>query len=136
MEWNDLAEQLTGLSHIATADAHGQPHVAKALPAIIDDTVWFFTWKSSKKARNIAINPKVSMMWDPAAESYVRGTAELVDDPERKAWLWNSGHLSYDPAGFFGSSDDPDVVAVKVTPTAAVVMTEDASGSRRVRWTR
>ena len=75
-------------------------------------------------------------MWDPAAEAYVEGRAELIADDDTKAWLWNAGVLAYDPNGFFGASDNPDVVAVRVVPERAVVFVEGDGAPRRLRWRR
>ena len=71
-------------------------------------------------------------MWDPGSEAYLQGRAELVGDVAQKRVLWGSGQLPYDPAGFFGAPDNPDLVLVRVHPERATVMADGA----RHRWTR
>jgi general stress protein 26 len=61
-------------------------------------------------------------VWRPGAEVYIQGVATLVDDPAEKARIWRSGALSFDPAAFFGSPDNPEFVLVRVRPERAVVL--------------
>lgn len=129
--WNELAAQLTGLAHLATASAEGRPHVSVVAPVLDGDRLWIFTRRGSGKARNLAVNPAVALMWRPGAEIYLQGRAELVDDPADKAKLWARSDLPFDPAAFFGSPDHPDLVLVRVVPERAVIL---GPGGRRV-WT-
>lgn len=122
LSWADVAAQLTGLAHVATASADGAPHVAVVAPVLEGDRLWIFTLRSSKKARNLAANPRISMMWRPGSEIYLTADAELVDGADDKARLWARPDLPFDPAGFFGSPDNPAFVLVRVTPRRAVVM--------------
>lgn len=131
-----MAPHLRGLAHIATAAATGQPHVALVSPVVVDEDIWFLTFRASGKAKNIAADGRVALMWSPAEEAYVGGVAELIDDADRKAWLWNSGLLGYEPASFFHAVDHPAYVAVKVTPQSATVIVHGANGFERKRWTR
>ena len=117
-----MAAQLTGLAHVATASADGAPHVAVVAPVLESDVLWIFTMRSSRKARNLAANPRMSLMWRPGSEIYLTADAELVDAADDKARLWARTDLPFNPAGFFGSPDNPDFVLVRVTPRRAVVM--------------
>lgn len=122
LTWADIASQLTGLAHAATASADGAPHVAVVAPVLEGDGLWIFTLRSSRKARNLAANPRMSLMWRPGSEVYLTAGAELVDDAADKARLWARPDLPFDPAGFFGTPDNPAFVLVRVTPRRAVVM--------------
>ncbi len=122
LAWNDVASQLTGLAHVATASADGAPHVAVVAPVLEGGELWIFTLRSSRKARNLAANPRISLMWRPRAEIYLTASAELVDSADDKARLWARPDLPFDPAGFFGTPDNPDFVLVRVTPRRAMVM--------------
>lgn len=122
LSWSDIASQLTGLAHVATASADGEPHVAVVAPVLEGDGLWIFTMRSSRKARNLAANPRMSLMWRPGAEIYVTADAELVGSADDKARLWARSDLPFEPAGFFGTPDNPDFVLVRVTPRRAVVM--------------
>jgi general stress protein 26 len=134
MNWTDVTEHLTGLAHLATVTPGGRPHVAIAGAVVDGGLLWFGTRASSGKARNIAVNPEVAMMWSPAAEVYVQGVAELVDNVPEKRRMWNSGIFPYDLAMFFGSPENEDFVFVRVRPQSATVLTQSDSGIVRRRW--
>ena len=72
-------------------------------------------------------------MFRPGSESYVSGTVEIVDDVDEKRRRW-SGFFPYDATAFFGPPENDSVVLLKVRPTSAIVMTQDASGLHRQRW--
>jgi general stress protein 26 len=74
------------------------------------------------------------LMFEPAAEAYVSGDAELVSDLATKQRIWDSGVFPYPMAGFFGSADNDDFVLLKFTPRRAIVMTQGESGIRRDTW--
>ena len=134
MNWADVTEHLTGLAHLATATPDGRPHVAIAGAVVDGDVLCFGTRASSGKARNIAVNPEVAMMWSPAAEAYVQGVAELVHDVDEKRRIWSSGIFPFDLATFFGSPENEDFVFVRVRPRSATVLTQGDNGIVRRRW--
>jgi general stress protein 26 len=132
--WDDLREQLTGLVHVATSTPDGRPHVAVVMTGVEGDVIWFLTRTSSGKAANLRANPRIAMMWRPGPEAYVSGEAEVIDDVDTKRRVWNGGILPYDPAEFFGTPEDPGVVAVRVRPVSATSMVADGGTIRRRRW--
>jgi general stress protein 26 len=134
MKWTDVAEHISGYAHLATAAPDGTPHVSLAAATLDGDLLWIGTRASSGKARNIAANRRVALMWTPAAEVHVRGTAELVDDLDEKRRVWSSGIFDYDLSSFFGSPDDADFVFVRVRPQSATVLTQGDGGIERRRW--
>jgi len=134
MNWNDVIPHLNGLLHVATADSGGAPHISKVAAAVDGATIWIATMRTSGKARNVAANPRVALMWDSGSEAYVWGDAELVDDIEEKRRIWDSGLLPYDPAMFFGTVDNPLLVLLRVTPTRATVLTMGPDGGTRGTW--
>ena len=134
MNWTEIAVHLTGLAHLATVKPDGRPHVAMVRAVVEGDELWFGTGASSGKARNIRSNPDVAMMWTPAAEVYLQGVAELVDDVDEKRRVWNSGIFDYDLASFFGSPEREGFVFVRVHPRSATVLTQDDTGIQRHRW--
>jgi len=138
MEWDDVAAHLTtaGLAHVATANADGHPHAA-VVSAVVDGRgLSFFTMRTSGKAKNLAENPHVALMWQPQAEIYLYGNVELIDDVAEKTRLWESGLLPYDPVGFFGSPDNADLLLVRVHPSRAIVVSASPDGPRRDTWRR
>lgn len=136
MDWSELTPHLTGLASLATSTPSGEPHVAVVMPYVEGETVWIFTNASSGKAKRIASNGRVALMWRPGAEAYVSGAAVLVADLAEKERLWAQPDLPFDPAMFFGSADNADHVLVRVTPTRAVLMVEADGGIGRLTWRR
>lgn len=125
-----------GLANLATASAAGRPHVSVISPAVEGDGLWFATTLSSKKARNLAENPRVALMWRPQAEVYLTGAAALVTDEVEKGRLWESGLFAFNLAAFWGSPANPELVFVQVAPESAAVLTMGADGLARRRWRR
>ncbi len=138
MHWDELAGQLAaaGLATAATSNANGQPHVSVVATAVEGDGLWFLTSLTSGKAKNLAENRRIALLWRPQAEIYLTADVELVHDGAEKSRVWHSGLLPYDPAGFFGSPDNPDLVLIRVKPTAATVVSISANGLIRQRWRR
>ncbi len=136
IDWPQLAVHLTGFAHVATVRPDGHPHVAKVAPAIDGEMLWIATRASSRKARNVAANPRVALMFEPAAEAYVQADAELISDLTVKERIWTSGLFAFPLEGFFGSFDHPDFVLIRLTPTAATLMSQGDGGIRRDTWAR
>ena len=84
--------------------------------------------RTSGKARNLAANPYVALMWRPQSEIYVSGEVELIDDVAAKVRLWESAWPPDDPVAFFGSPDNEDLILVRVHPARA---TRGVGGCRR-----
>ena len=136
IDWADLSPYLTGFAHIATVRPDGRPHVAKVAPAVDGEVLWIASRISSRKACNIAADPHVAVMFEPRAEAFVQAEAELVTDLATKERIWSSGLFPFPLETFFGSFDDPDFVLIRLTPTSAILMSQDAAGIRRDSWTR
>ncbi len=136
MDWHEMSAHATGRAQLATATSSGRPHVSQVFTWLDDGVVWFCTGRSSRKARNLVDNPFASLMWTPAAELYVLGTVDLVDDVDVKRRVWNEATMGYDPRGFFGEPDDPSSVLVRVIPTSAVLYLGDEAAGTVVahRW--
>ena len=73
--------------------------------------------RSARKTINVGANPSVALVWSGAAETYVWGEAELVDEVAVKRAMWADA-WSYDPAMFFQTPDNPDYVLIRVRPQA------------------
>ena len=137
--WTDSSDGMTSprLSrasrNAATASSDGTPHVSVVAAVVDGDVIWIATNRSSGKALNLAANPRIALVFRPGSESYVSGTVEIVDDVDEKRRRW-SGFFPYDAAAFFGPPENDGVVLLKVRPTSATVMTQDATGLHRRRW--
>ena len=95
------------------------PRVRMVHPTWEGDVLWFATSKASLKAAQLRANPRLDIQYQVAPPDFVhimvRGSAELLDDPESRRHAWDV--LDYDLAEFWPSGvDDPDYVAVKITP--------------------
>ncbi len=121
MTWDELvaaARDISWIAYLATADTSGRPHVAPVSPGFTEHTVWFGSRASSSKVRNIRTNPAVAFHWPVGSgsgpgELFLRGTATVHDSAEARHRLWTEANLPYDPAGFFQSPDNPDLVFVE-----------------------
>lgn len=136
IDWADLVPHLTGFAHIATVRPDGRPHVAKVAPALDGEVLWIASRVSSRKARNVAADPHVALMFEPRAEAYVQADGELVTDLATKERIWSSGLFPFPLETFFGAPDHPDFVLIRLTPTSAILMSQDAAGIRRDTWSR
>jgi hypothetical protein len=65
---------------IATARPDGTPHLMIIWGLWLEDSFWFSTGAKSRKARNLADNPRCVIGTDDAAKAVIlEGTVELVD---------------------------------------------------------
>jgi general stress protein 26 len=138
MDWDELVALIAdaGPATIATAGADGAPHVSVAATIAVGDELHFFTLATSGKARNLRANPRLALLWRPQGEVYVWADALLTDDVEAKRELWGSGRLPYEPAGFFGAADNPELVLVRAQPVRATAIVAGPDGLARLRWRR
>ena len=119
LTWDDVATggaDLGGGVYLATAGADGRPHVAWVSVGYGDECLWFSTFGSSQKAKNLRHDPGVALHWPERADrlAFARGTARLVSDRAESDQLWDDGVLPYDPGAFFTGKDDPDLQFVQV----------------------
>jgi general stress protein 26 len=134
MEWSDVAPHLTGIAQLATVRPDGSAHVAVVSPSVDGEVLWIGVERSSATARNVAANPTAALVWTPGAEAYVWADVEVVDDVDTKRRLWD-GAWGYDPAGFFGTPDNPQYLLLRLVPRRATVLTATDEGLQRLRWT-
>lgn len=135
MRWNEITPSLRGIAHLATTAEDGSPRISVVMPVVDGDALVIFTRASSGKVRCLRVDPRVALVWQPAEEVYVYGTAEVVDDIDRKRAAWHRTDLPFDPTAFFGAPEDPDLVLLRIRPDRAIVMRDDGSGPRAHRWT-
>jgi hypothetical protein len=65
---------------IATTRPDGAPHMMVIWGVWLEDAFWFSTGATSRKARNLADNPRCAIGTDDAAEAVIlEGTAESID---------------------------------------------------------
>lgn len=135
MEWAevvDAARRSGWTTYIGTADAAGRPHVAIVAPGFTDGTVWFATRPSTRKLRNLRVNPEVAFHWpisnpDAPGELAAWGTATVHDSDAARRRIWESEVMPYDLAAFFGELAGSDVVFVEVAVRRARLQTQHAA---------
>jgi general stress protein 26 len=93
---------------------HAHPMTTQA--AEYDGTSWFVAKSTSETVRDIQSRPSVNVSYSGKSSWLsIAGTASVVDDPAKKAELWNT----FTEAWFPGGKDDPAVVVVRVSGESA-----------------
>ena len=135
LPWTWAVERLEG-SHnywVATRRPDGAPHLAAVWGIWLDGAFWFSTGGRSRKARNLAADPRCVVAPEEAGESVVlEGTAERVGDPERAARALHAYTRKYG-SGF----PDPEANPLfAVGPRLVVGLTEHEPGlsASATRW--
>ncbi|QTM98458.1 general stress protein [Sediminibacillus dalangtanensis] len=80
-----------------------------------EEEIWFLTEKDTDKYRDISQDGEVNLAYANGSYVSISGTAEFVQDEEKKKDFWNPivGKV------LNTSAEDPNVVLVKVTPHIA-----------------
>jgi PPOX class probable F420-dependent enzyme len=103
---------------VATINSDGSPQTSVIWVGHDGDAVVFSARADRKKTRNLLRDPRVSLTVINAANPYqtveLRGTAEVIDDPERSL----SFQLSHKYAGEDPPPEPPEVkrVIVRIVP--------------------
>jgi hypothetical protein len=150
----ESSEQLAGpespdhRSWLATTDADGRPHLTGLGPLYVSGLFYFTTGKSTRKARNLARDPRCTLGVSTVEfDLAVEGDAALVDDPDVVAEMarrWADGGWPTRPdaggtaltAEYSAPSAGPPPWRVyRITPRAAtVVLTVEPGGATRWRF--
>jgi general stress protein 26 len=133
----DVAARRAVWCALATV-AEGEPRVRLVHPTWEKDILWLATDPGSPKARQLRADPRVEVQYQVAPPDFVhirvRGTAEVVDDPQTRERVWNL--LDYDLSDFWPRGpSDPSYVPVRIVPDR--VELSEMFGTRNVRiWRR
>jgi len=90
---------------LSTINEDGSPHVTGVGALWVDGTFWFETGKDTRKARNVARDPRCSIAVSIRdADVVIEGAAERVTEPAdiarlAKAWRTRVGRAEPDPSG-------------------------------------
>jgi general stress protein 26 len=141
LTWAQVAADcadLGGGAFLASVQADGRPHVVWVSLGYGDEgRLWLATFGHSQKAQNLRHSPAVALHWPerPDRLAFARATARPVDDRAESDRLWDAGVVPYDPADFFGTRDNPDLLFVELALTRVTFRSLfDPTGPPRV-WT-
>jgi PPOX class probable F420-dependent enzyme len=137
--WSWAEERLTD-SHtywVATVWPDGRPHVSPVWGVWLDRSFWFSCDGSSRKAKNIARDPRcVVTTEDPLEPVILDGTAALVLERSEVVQYVDNERVKY--AAEWQEQYTVDFFAggtYRVTPTSAFGLEEKTFGSSPTRWT-
>jgi PPOX class probable F420-dependent enzyme len=123
--FDDATRQLIdgrNFATLATLNPDGSPQTSVIWVGLDGDAVVFTSTTDRKKIRNIARDPRVSLTIFDTANPYrtaeIRGTVELIDDPDRKL----SHRLSHKYVGEDPPSDPAGArrVIARLTPEKVI----------------
>ena len=121
------------VGHLATADAHGAPHVipvcyafdGRAIYSVLDGKPKKAPLTRLRRVKNIQANPQVSLVvdhyetdWQRLGYILVSGRAELLQDGQERA---DAVGLLRDKYPQYRSMDVADNPVIKITPERVVV---------------
>jgi len=138
LTWAETERRLT-VSHdywCATVWPDGRPHVMPVWGVWHAGALWFSSGLRSRKARNLAADPRCSLATDDALHPAVlEGRAERVVDPDRIDGFRRAVNAKYD-AGIAADFLDPAVNGTyAVAPRRVIALSEDDFAGSPTRWT-
>ena len=136
--WAETERRLT-VSHdywCATAWPDGRPHLMPVWAVWLTGALWFSSGLRSRKARNLAADPRCSLATDdPLHPAVLEGQAERVQDAGRIEDFRSALNAKYD-AGLDAAFLDPAVNgSFAVRPQRVFVLSEDDFVGSPTRWT-
>ena len=135
--WAEAERRLTA-SHdywVATARPDGAPHVMPVWGVWLDDRVWFSSALSSRKARNLAADPRCTVTTDDARDPVVvDGTAERLTDAGSIAAFVAAVNAKYE-TGMTVEFQDPEVNGTfAVRPVRVIALSGADFPGSPTRW--
>jgi len=137
LPWSWAVERLER-SHdywLATSWPDGRPHVTPVWGAWHDDAIWFSCSRASRKATNLARDPRCVVTTDDANEPVILDAiVALVDDRvaiETLTTIWNAKYDTETDVDFYAS---PDNACFRVAPVRAIGLVEANFTGSPTRW--
>jgi hypothetical protein len=133
LPWSWAEERLLGrhIWWLATTRANGAPHLMAIWAVWLGDGVAFSTDANSAKARNIARNPRVSLVPERGVQSVIiDGVAEPLDPARTDEFVASYKSVwSFDP-----SEMDSPVFLVRPTKAFGFIDEDDGFTQSATRW--
>ncbi|MDQ3001809.1 MAG: pyridoxamine 5'-phosphate oxidase family protein [Fibrobacterota bacterium] len=115
--WPDLLEKIrdVGFAMLTTENKDGTLHSRPMTTLDVSEAgvLWFFTGRSSLKAREVELHSRVNLAYVSEERGMfvsVAGVGRLVADRSKAEQLWQPGMEIWFPQGL----EDPDLVLLKV----------------------
>lgn len=138
LPWQWAEERLTSSRNywVVSLWPDGRPHAMPVWGLWHEGAFWFSSSKGSRKARNLAADPRCVVTTEDAADPVViEGSAELVSEPDALATILALENAKYD-TNYTIDLLDPDVNAVyRVRPRWAFGLRHDDFTGSPTRWT-
>ena len=138
LTWPWAEERLTSSRNywVVSLWPDGRPHAMPVWGLWHEGAFWFSSSKGSRKARNLAADPRCVVTTEDAADPVViEGSAELVVEPEAPATMLALENAKYD-TNYTIDLLDPDVNSVyRVRPRWAFGLRHDDFTGSPTRWT-
>jgi PPOX class probable F420-dependent enzyme len=136
--WAEAERRLT-VSHdywVATVRPDGRPHVMPVWGVWLDGRLWFSSGLRSRKARDLAADPRCTITTDDAQNPVVvDGVARQVTDAGGIAAFLDAANAKYH-AGMTPDFLDPHVNGTfAVRPERVILLTHDDFTGSPTRWT-
>lgn len=116
-QWSDLLEKIRDMKFamLTTEDGEERLHSRPMATMAADEegTLWFFTARSTRKAREVEIHSRVNLAYtDGGKDTFisVSGVAHLDDNHDKARELWNPMLKAWFPDGL----DDPELILLRV----------------------
>jgi len=134
LPWSTVTAQLASARSywLCTTRPDGRPHVAPVWGLWLDDAVHFSTDPTSRKGRNLTVNPACVVHLESGDDAVIiEGTVEPVTDPEVLARFVDAYDAKYhvrpDPM-------DPGSATYRVRPAVAFAWLEKSFLGSASRW--
>lgn len=138
LPWRWAEERLVSSRHywVVSLWPDGRPHAMPVWGLWHERAFWFSSSKGSRKARNLAADPRCVVTTEDAADPVImEGSAELVTEPEALATVLALENAKYD-TNYTIDLLDPDVNSVyRVRPRWAFGLCHDDFTGSPTRWT-
>jgi PPOX class probable F420-dependent enzyme len=137
LPWSWAEERLAAARNywMVTTWPDGRPHAMPVWAVWDEQALWFSSSGRSRKVRNLRHDPRCVVATENAMQPVVlEGVASIVTDPPVLRRVIDGVNAKYDTS-FDVSFLDPAVNAtVKVTPTWAFALDDDAFEDTPTRW--
>ena len=111
------------ICHVATANAHGMPHIVPVCQVVADGKIYFASGNDGRKALNLGENPRVAVTvdlysddWSHIKGATVQGRARLFAKGPRFRKIRALLYRKYPQYSLDAALDESDSVVIEVTP--------------------